>query len=48
MPIFAFVRVKFPSEDSHLRSFTPPDIQIELQRRTADFRPKIVKKPAHF
>ena len=33
-PIFAFVRVKFPSEDSHLRSIA----QTELQRRTADFR----------
>ena len=36
-PIFAFVRVKFPSEDSHLRS-TATEVQTELQRRTADFR----------
>ena len=37
-PIFAFVRVKFPSEDSHFYALLPPDIQTELQRRTADFR----------
>ena len=36
-PIFAFVRVKFPSKDSHLRSIAKGR-PTELQRRTADFR----------
>ena len=36
-PIFAFVRVKFPSKDSHLRSFATGH-PTELQRRTADYR----------
>ena len=36
-PIFAFVRVKFPSKDSHLCSIATGR-PTELQRRTADFR----------